>query len=313
MASQKPGNNDLVRKVAELERCVEKHCHVERELRLAKEFSDNLIETAHAIVVTLDLDAKITRFNQAAERLTGYTKDEVIGQDWIDVFIPSAIRDEVRRVFADVVQSGGEISSHENPIVSKDGVERIINWSNNIIRGDNGSPIGVLSVGVDVTQRVRADDELRSAKKRLQQESEALSQKNIALSHILEHIEKDRENFRDELSGTIENLLMPFLKKLRAGDGCLSDRDIEHLEDVLKSILGKEVDVFQRNLTHLSGRELQVAEMIRNGLSSKEIATRLDVSPETVHKHRESIRRKLQMTRSSVNLTAFLKSRPWPL
>ena len=58
-------------------------------------------------------------------------------------------------------------------------------------------------------------------------------------------------------------------------------------------------------------RELQVCEMIRNSLSSKEIADELGISLETVNKHRESIRNKLQITHSKVNLGAYLKSRPW--
>ena len=312
MGSSENDKDSLERKLAELECSVESYRLVERELRQANDFSESLIETAHAIVLTLDLKANITQFNLAAEKLTGYSKSEVIGKNWFDIFIPDSIREQVRRVFTDVVKRSGEISSHENAIITKNGVEKIISWSNNIMRGDDNAPVGVLSIGVDITERVRAENSLVAAKERLQKESEALTQKNIAMSQILNHIEKEREKFREELAGNVENLLAPIVEKLRCSEGCLSAKDIDHLEDALKSILGKEIDVFQQNLTRLSGRELQVAEMIRKGLSSKEIADMLGIAIETVGKHRESIRRKFQITRSTVNLSTFLKSRPWP-
>ncbi len=160
-------------------------------------------------------------------------------------------------------------------------------------------------------QRLRAESKVLAAKENLQAESDALSQKNIAMKEILEHIEQDRDKFREELSMNIDNLLLPIVEKLRRTGGRLSAKDVDHLDELLKSILGKEIDVYHKNLARLSGRELQICEMIRNGLSSKEIAKSLTISLDTVQKHRESIRDKLQIKRSQVNLSTYLKSKPW--
>ncbi|MEE8578147.1 MAG: PAS domain S-box protein [candidate division Zixibacteria bacterium] len=462
MSEKSPDPKVLARKLAELELLLASYREIERELRVAKDFSENLFETANAIVLTLDLNANVTLVNLAAEKITGYSREEIIGKSWMDIFIPASERDTIRKVFADVIKGGGEISGFENSIVTKAGEDKIINWRNNIIRGKDDAAVGVLSVGVDVTESKRSENMLRStvkgtsattgrkffhslvqhlaeglgvraalvgelknspnpvittvafwdkgkhednisydlagtpceavinqghpycysevvtqfpkghvivdlgihtyigtplvtsdgkprgilaimhdkpiaknmvpdaesllavfaaravaelervrAEENLRSESEALNQKNIAMSHILEHIEQEREKFREELALKLENLLLPTVKKLRKNKGHLTPKDIDHLEDALKSILNKEIDVFHRNLTRLSGRELQVSEMIRNGISSKEIADKLGISLETVNKHRESIRSKLQITHSKVNLGAYLKSKPW--
>lgn len=161
-------------------------------------------------------------------------------------------------------------------------------------------------------ERLRSEGKLMTAKEKLQQESESLVEKNIALNQILEHIGQDMAKFREELATSTENLLMPIVEKLKKSKGYLPLKEVDHLEDAIKSILGKEIDVFRKNLTHLTGRELEVCKMIRDGCSSKDIADTLFISLETVHKHRESIRRKLQIKHAHINLAAYLKSRPWP-
>jgi len=161
-------------------------------------------------------------------------------------------------------------------------------------------------------ERMQVENELKAAREHLEKESEALSEKNIALRQILEHLEKDRTSFREDLTGRIETLFIPVVEKLRKREGRLSKKDLDHLEETLKSILGREIDVFRRNLASLTSRELEISEMIRDGLSSNEIADTLTISQETVHKHRESIRGKLKIKHSHLTLASYLRSKPWP-
>lgn len=102
---------------------------------------------------------------------------------------------------------------------------------------------------------------------------------------------------------------MPIVRKLKARGGDLGPKDISLLENSLDSIIGKEIDVFRKNLVKLSPRELDICELIREGKSSKEISSVLNVSTLTIHKHRESIRIKLQLKNRSTNLSSFLRTR----
>jgi PAS domain S-box-containing protein len=187
----KPTYEDLEQKVLKLEKKVEKYSQVnidlkqsernevgkatgmwanvrdissrkkaENALKYEKEFTENLIETANAIVVTLDKRASIHIFNQYAEDLTGYKKAEVQGKNWFELFIPERDRKLIPKVFESVLSKMPETSVYENPIIRKDGTERLIRWSNNIIKRDK-QIIGLLSIGMDITDQKSAENELK--------------------------------------------------------------------------------------------------------------------------------------------------------
>jgi PAS domain S-box-containing protein len=136
------------------------------EFRTAKDFLANLIETANAIILTLDEKAKITTFNNFAEKLTGYTKEEVLGKNWFKCFIPKRERNEIPQIFRDVLHKMPDSSSHENTIVCKDATEKIVNWKNTVVKDAEGHISGVLSIGIDVTERRRAVEALEESEKK---------------------------------------------------------------------------------------------------------------------------------------------------
>ena len=163
-----------------------------------------------------------------------------------------------------------------------------------------------LAVAVKNAQLI---EERKKASEELKAESAELIEKNIALNQVLEHLEKDKQNYKEQISESMESLLMPIVKKLKKRGGILSPKDISLFENSLDAIVGKEIDVFRKNLVKLSPRELDICELIREGKSSKEISSFLNLSTLTVHKHRESIRSKLQLKNKSTNLSAYLRTR----
>jgi DNA-binding CsgD family transcriptional regulator len=72
--------------------------------------------------------------------------------------------------------------------------------------------------------------------------------------------------------------------------------------------LTRDVDVMKSRFARLTPREQEICDMIRDGLSSKEISEVLNLSILTVHKHREQIRDKLGLTNQNINLSTFLRS-----
>ncbi len=127
-------------------------------LQKEKELSENILETANAVIITLDLDAKINLFNKYAEKLTGYTKDEILGRRWFDIFISKGNDSEIPEVFSKVLNGMPEVSSYENPIVCKNGSERLIHWENTIQKNERGEVSGVLSIGTDITERKQVEE-----------------------------------------------------------------------------------------------------------------------------------------------------------
>ncbi|MCD6337293.1 MAG: PAS domain S-box protein, partial [Candidatus Marinimicrobia bacterium] len=132
----------------------------ESGLKIEKEFSESLLETANAFILTLDKDANIILFNKFAEKLTGYKKKDVLGKNWFDLFIPKRNGNVIPEVFQDVLKEMPTVSSHENLILCKDGSEKLIDWKNTVLKDKNGKTSGVLSIGVDITEKKQIEKEL---------------------------------------------------------------------------------------------------------------------------------------------------------
>jgi PAS domain S-box-containing protein len=137
---------------------------MEVALRRSAEGYIRAIETPNSFVVELDREGRITLFNRFAEQLTGYTRSEVTGEPWFDIFIPPDRREDIREVF-EGVKSAGEPLTYENTIMTKDGRELLLLWTNSRIRDDAGNVVGTLSYGIDVTQQRKLEKQLAQSEK----------------------------------------------------------------------------------------------------------------------------------------------------
>jgi two-component system, cell cycle sensor histidine kinase and response regulator CckA len=124
------------------------------DLVRAKEYAENLIDTANAILVELDESGNIVRFNRAAQEITGYALEELRGASWFETIVPRDRFPQVWEIF-ERLPSGELPHNFENPILTKAGEERIIAWRNSEIRF-RGRITGVISFGVDVTDSRRS-------------------------------------------------------------------------------------------------------------------------------------------------------------
>lgn len=148
----------------------------EQALDQERNFANSLVDTAHAIVLVLDRDAKIVRFNRFAEELTGYLMDDVRKADWFETFLPERERKRVRVVFERAIQ-GEPVEGVVNSINTKSG-ERDITWFTRALRDEADEIIGVLSIGHDIT-------DLRDAQRQLVQAERlaAIGQMVTGLAH----------------------------------------------------------------------------------------------------------------------------------
>ncbi|MGD0273420.1 MAG: PAS domain S-box protein [Gaiellaceae bacterium] len=131
----------------------------EADAGVARDYAADLIETAGAMIVGLDLNGDIQLFNKAAEEITGYTRKELAGRNWFEVVVPRerypAAWEEFERLLA-----GGLPQEFENPILTKSGEERYIVWRRTEL-DDHGVTVGMVSVGIDVTELKRTEEALR--------------------------------------------------------------------------------------------------------------------------------------------------------
>lgn len=158
-------DNEIHRLLVVVENITERK-RAKEKLRFAKDFAENLLETANALIVTLDTRANIITFNKYSEILTGYRKEEVIGKNWFKTFIPPEEINSITDTFIEVLDNQSNTSSFENIIVTKNGEKRLIGWRNNLLLDKEKAIKGVLSIGIDITEQKMVEDALKISEER---------------------------------------------------------------------------------------------------------------------------------------------------
>ena len=118
------------------------------------------LENVAMIALALDPDGRITFANDHLLALTGWSRDEVLGQDWFTMFVPDAGR--IRGEFEAGLASGALPERFENEIVTRRGERHLIAWSNHVLHDEAGRPEGTVSLGQDVGDERKAAALLRS-------------------------------------------------------------------------------------------------------------------------------------------------------
>jgi len=164
-------------------------------------------------------------------------------------------------------------------------------------------------VGRDVTDRKRAEEALQERQRELDEKSRSLEEANVALKVLLRQKEEDREEVEERILSNINDLVMPYVEKLKIAPLDARNRScLEVLETNLKDIRTSFNGRLTSGMYNLTSKELDVANLIREGKTTKEIADLLYLSKNTIDFHRNNIRRKLGITNEKTNLRAYLSS-----
>ena len=192
--SQKPSYEALEERIRELEREAA-NCKRRLESRDKKDVTaQKYLDIAGVIIVAINSKGEVTLINKKGCQILGYPEEEIIGKNWFDHFLPDTVGEEVKSVFFKLLR--GEIEPaeyYQNPVLNREGEERLIAWYNTLITDESGTVMGTLSSGEDVTERVRAQEELRKA--------------HEDLSHFSETLEKMVEERTQELLETSSRLV----------------------------------------------------------------------------------------------------------
>lgn len=131
----------------------------------AEYLAHKYLDVAGVIIVVIGSDQNVRLINKKGTEVLGYSENEIVGRNWFDTFIPERMRLKVKDVFNKLISGNVEISEYaENPVLTKQGQERLIVWHNIVLRDDDGNIISTLSSGEDVTEGRDKDRELRFMK-----------------------------------------------------------------------------------------------------------------------------------------------------
>ncbi len=124
-----------------------------------RDFVSSILDTTAALVLLLDRNACIIRFNKACENLTGYKANEVLGKQFFPLFMSAEEATISIDAFNTIIETGENIVL-ENNIQTRDGKLRFISWSNTLMPATNGSDEYVLATGLDITEAHRLSNQL---------------------------------------------------------------------------------------------------------------------------------------------------------
>lgn len=145
----------------------------ENLLKHERDFFNRLVNTAPVIILTLNTDGQIISFNDYMENLTGYSLDEVKGKDWFSTFLPKYDREKMRGVFHNAI---GNFQTHGNvnPIITKSGEERIIEWYDKTLLDTYGDTAGLIIIGLDITKRKQTEEHMHLFRTLIDHSSDAI-------------------------------------------------------------------------------------------------------------------------------------------
>lgn len=132
----------------------------EAALSREHELSEAILETIGALVVVVDREGAIVRFNRACRQLTGYSMDEVRGRRVWD-FLLSPDEVEPAKAIFNELREGRFAHAQENHWITKRRERRLIDWSHAMVRGEAGDVVYVIGTGIDISARKRAEEELK--------------------------------------------------------------------------------------------------------------------------------------------------------
>ena len=162
----------------------------------------------------------------------------------------------------------------------------------------------------EVLQRRDIDQMLRESTNALQQQTQQLEQKHIALKEVLLQIESDKQHTLSRARQFVSMFIEPCLYKLKESSD-LSDQDrslLLQIEHALGELFSDGAGPMVQLGGMLSPRETELCGLLRGGMTTKQIADLLGITETTVERHRNTIRKKLGLTRRSISLTTYLRS-----
>jgi len=158
-----------------------------------------------------------------------------------------------------------------------------------------------------IAMHLDAEQELHETNRQLVVERRALQEANTALKTVMNRIEDEKKEIYKQIRDNVEKVLLPILHELTWAVPGPKKKYVELLRENLEDIAAPFISRIAHQHHSLTPTEIQICNMIRSGLRTKEIAELRNISPATISRHRERIRRKLGIAGKDVNLVTYLQ------
>jgi PAS domain S-box-containing protein len=313
---------------------------LELALRKSRQRYQELVETTSDWIWEVDENATYTYCSPKVKDILGYSPEQILGKKSFDL-MPEREAKRVSGSFQELIGRRKAFAGLENINRHKAGHEVVLETSGVPLFDDNGKFIGFRGIDRDITKRKRAELALeklneklercveertvalmetnRQLKKEIEERNQVeeelrvktrdLEELNAALKVLLKKRDEDKFELEEKIAGNVKELIFPYLEKIKRVN--LENREKTFLE-IVEANLDALISPFERTLSSkfikLTPAEIQVANLIKLGKTSKEIGALNNLSFKTIEFHRDNIRAKLGIKNKKVNLRTHLLS-----
>ena len=271
----------------------------------------NLSDISPLSITVHDLEGNFLYANQKTFDMHGYSKEEFLALNVRELDLPAsaALFDERLKEILETGEAKFDVEHYRKggACLPLEVFVKATRWENQTV---------LLSVASDVTERRRNEEELKKYRKdlevlvaertaELEDKTKNLQEMNTALNVLLQKREKDKEILEENFVANIGSLVLPYVEKLRKNN---LDMQQQFCLDIIEKHLGEIASPLLNNIRRydLTPREIQIASLIKDGKTTKEISKTLGIGEGSIDTHRKNIRKKLGLDRAS-NLQSHLR------
>jgi len=266
---------------------------IEEALKESESRYRAIFETTGAATLIIEEDTIISLVNSEFEKITGYARDETEGKLSWTVLLPQ--EDERNKILGyhrlRRISATAAPRRYETQIADRQGNRKDVLINIDMIPGTMRS----VATFMDISDRKHSE--------------EALGEMNAALRVLLKQREADKVELEHSVLTSVKELVMPHVQELKK---CLSGyNELTHLHILESNLLGILSPFAQRlslQCLNLTPKEIQVADLIKEGKTTKEIARLMNISRFAIDTHRAHLRKKLGLTQKKANLRTYLSS-----
>jgi len=285
----------------------------EEALKKSERMLSDIVNFLPDPTFAIDTDGKIIAWNREMELMTGIKSDDVHGKGNYEYALP--FYGERKPMLIDLISHPDAIEERQYLEFKREetllygerdfqlnGRRRSLWCKVSLIYDHKGNVIGAIESMRDITASKKAGEELKN-------KSIHLEEANTALKVLLQHRQNDQNEIEEKIFINIKSLIIPYLDKLKASNpDTRQDAYIRILESHINEIFSpflKQMTAYYANLTP---RELQIADLIKDGKSTKEISHILNIAINTTNNYRKRLRKKLSLQKKEDNLRTRLLS-----